>query len=96
MLRKIQKIGLLLATCFVASCGAMPAAPVTVTKVVTQTVTVPVYTKCVQGVPTAPALEFPKWSVAAGAGLKIKALADDWVALKKRDDVLEAAIAGCE
>ena len=83
----IPKIIPLVAAALLAGCGTAPSA--------TQTVYVPVHTPCVKDMPVAPLYEFDKLPLDAQAGVKVLALARDWLIGRKYEGKLEAALAGC-
>ncbi|MDR7050819.1 ABC-type uncharacterized transport system auxiliary subunit [Duganella sp. 3397] len=84
----ISKIIPLVAAALLAGCGTAPPP--------TQTVYVPVHTPCVKDKPPAPVYEFDKLPIDALAGAKVLALARDWLAGRKYEGALEAALIGCQ
>ncbi|OFA08839.1 hypothetical protein [Duganella phyllosphaerae] len=82
-----MKLVIFLGAVLLAGCGTAPPAP--------QTVYVPVHTPCVKNEPVAPVYKFDKLPLDAPAGAKVLALARDWLAGRKYEGELEAALAGC-
>lgn len=85
--RNLTKLAGLTVAALLAGCASVPPA--------TQTVYVPVHTPCVKEVPVVPVYEFDKLPLDAPAGEKVLALAQDWLAGRKYESELHAAIFGC-
>lgn len=62
----------------------------------TERVEIPVFTPCVKTDIPKPDYEFDKLPATASDGEKVIALARDWLAGRKYEGELEAAIAGCK
>lgn len=79
-----------LLTVLLAGCAGAPAPA-------TQRVEVPIPLPCVASgaVPFKPAYQFDKLPATASDGEKVIALASDWPAGRKYEELLEAVIAGC-
>lgn len=83
----LTKLAGLAMTAMLAGCASAPPA--------TQTVYVPVHTSCVKNVPPAPVYEFDKLPLDAPSGMKVLALARDWLIAQKYESMQRAVIAGC-
>ena len=82
-----MKIAILLGAVLLAGCAGAPPA--------TQTVYVPVHRPCVKDVPPAPVYEFDKLPLDAPDGVKVLALARDWLRGRRYEAQLDALIEGC-
>lgn len=65
------------------------------TKPATETVKVPVYTKCITAMPIKPTFEVQTLGTGASDGEKVLAIARDTPLHFKYEGLLEAALAGC-
>lgn len=93
----MKQRGLSIIRNFAIPCSVMLAGCAGVPAPATQRVDVPVPVPCVKAsdLPERPVYEFDKLSADASDGVKVLALAKDWLRGRKYEEGLEAVIAGC-